>query len=1021
MKKKLLAVLSLMTLFTASVFAAGCGQTSGSSDTGASNTDSSSQLPDVSDSTGSEETPAEPSIQLNVATLSVEIYESATLTATLENSEESIVWVSSDETVAKVVDGVVTAYKEGTATITATAGEVSASCQITVTAATETPIFAELPESLTIIKSLTEELDATLTYKGNTFTMATVTFATEGGVLSVDENGVVTAVDYGTQNVVVKAFVGEEEIASKTIAVEVIEYGQLIVEIPENTLNLTVGDEGFALSAIQVQLNGGIVENPTLVAVSEDDSIAAVQDGKIIAVETGETTVTVSYVSESGKTYETTITVIATKIVEKTGVNFFVRGSSEDLASANTGTAEIEIPASIDLSTLTQVLCGEQEVAFSKDGNKLTFTNAPAGEQTYTLVTAVKDYVIEGCIYNNTISTKEEFLSWREAAGDIYAYTVLTADIDLEGAVLETASYLWLRSWLDGRSHTISNFTLKTSLVPNVHATGGFRNLQFVNVVQDCTGVTQQMKFGFITQIMYGTVENVFIMGRLQGIGDDVAHWGTVCYGFNADSVVQNVVVHLSSTSTAIHYVVGPNGGGGVVNNIHFIFDGPSAKVSAGAPENSAIYANDEALAKADFSLFSDEWTAVAGEIPYMSDYSAALENAAVTVSGEANLGQTLTFNTTSFYPLTYALGEEYTDISIEVNQVTVGEGATIDSQFNVVVTCEAVATFEKNFTFTVEKPIKNTGLTLLAKGDAALTEQNANTGNATVDLTDTEIDVSKVTEIRVGGVALDSATYSISDGKISFVNAPAGENVYTFVSTTVEYTMNICIYNYEIATKADFSAWRNTNVWKYAVLTQDIDLENEVLGAAGASAMRGILDGRGHKISNFTVSTGIVTSMQAAGGFKNISFINVTQDCTGIETASVKAIRYGFLTQTMHGTVENVYIQGKIVNVAEGISHWGMLVYNSGATAVIKNVVLDIVSDCAGANFVINTTTFKEIDNVHLNFRTTNETIGKVVITDAAATNSAVYLKDEDVAKADFALFTGIWKVEEGKLPYMD
>ena len=319
MKKKLLTVLSLVALFTASAFSVGCGSTGGTFGTSSpdnsstaplpDDSSSTAPLPDDSSSTGGDVTPTEPGIQLNAATLSVEVYESATLTATLENSEESIVWESSDEAVAKVVDGVVTAYKAGTATITATAGEVSASCQVTVTAATETPVFAELPDSLTIIKGLTEELNATLTYKGNTFTMATVSFATEGDILSVDENGVVTAVDYGTQSIIVKAFVGEEEIASKAISVEVIEYGQLIVELPENTLNLTVGDEGYALSQISVQLNGTIVENPTLAAVSEDDSIAAVQDGKIIAVGKGETTVTVSYVSESGKTYETTILV----------------------------------------------------------------------------------------------------------------------------------------------------------------------------------------------------------------------------------------------------------------------------------------------------------------------------------------------------------------------------------------------------------------------------------------------------------------------------------------------------------------------------------------------------------------------------------------------------------------------------------------------------------------------------------------------------------------------------------------
>ena len=273
------------------------------------------------------------------------------------------------------------------------------------------------------------------------------------------------------------------------------------------------------------------------------------------------------------------------------------------------------------------------------------------------------------------------------------------------------------------------------------------------------------------------------------------------------------------------------------------------------------------------------------------------------------------------------------------------------------------------------------------------------------------------VTEIRCNGVAMETSAYSISGNTITLVNAPAGENVYTFVSDTVEYVMNICVYNVAISSKAEFLAWRDVDSWKYAILTADIDLENATLSAAGAGAVRGILDGRGHKISNFTVTTGLVNTIQVAGGFKNVSFINVTQDCSSLAAP----IKYGFLTQTTSGTIENVFIQGTIINVAAGANHWGILVYNSQATAVIKNVVLDVVSDCVGANLTMNVTTFTEIDNVHLNFRSTDATYqGKVVITDATVTNSAAYASDAQLANADFSLFTGIWTVEEGMLPYM-
>ena len=50
-----------------------------------------------------------------------------------DGSTPAITWTSSESGVATVENGVVTAVSAGTATITATAGELSATCEITVT------------------------------------------------------------------------------------------------------------------------------------------------------------------------------------------------------------------------------------------------------------------------------------------------------------------------------------------------------------------------------------------------------------------------------------------------------------------------------------------------------------------------------------------------------------------------------------------------------------------------------------------------------------------------------------------------------------------------------------------------------------------------------------------------------------------------------------------------------------------------------------------------------------------------
>ena len=74
-------------------------------------------------------------IELDKTTAELEVGNEITLKATFTpegSSGEAIVWTSSDDGVATVVGGRVTAVKAGTATITATAGSLSAACDVTV-------------------------------------------------------------------------------------------------------------------------------------------------------------------------------------------------------------------------------------------------------------------------------------------------------------------------------------------------------------------------------------------------------------------------------------------------------------------------------------------------------------------------------------------------------------------------------------------------------------------------------------------------------------------------------------------------------------------------------------------------------------------------------------------------------------------------------------------------------------------------------------------------------------------------
>lgn len=273
MRKKLIVVLSLLATFALSAFgmsACGGGETSSesssnsmespidseSSDDASSDDESSdgeSSDDESSDNSSSDDDSSDdelltPSISLNKDILTVDAYTSETLTATLSNSDETIIWTSSNEEVAKVIDGKVIALGAGSATITATAGEISASCEVTVETS-EAPVFTEIPDTLSIIKNKTKTLDTEMTLGGEEFSDVTYAFTVETGEgeakVSVSEEGVISALDYGTQTVMVKAYFYGKEVASASVAVTVIEYGILITELEENKLALVIGDEGY--------------------------------------------------------------------------------------------------------------------------------------------------------------------------------------------------------------------------------------------------------------------------------------------------------------------------------------------------------------------------------------------------------------------------------------------------------------------------------------------------------------------------------------------------------------------------------------------------------------------------------------------------------------------------------------------------------------------------------------------------------------------------------------------------------
>ena len=115
-------------------------------------------------------------VSLSDSTLSFNSLTSSTLTATLTpaNTTDTLTWASSDTDVATVANGVVTAVGIGTATITATCGEQSATCSVTVANVVADPVTW-------LLGSCCPDTGYTASFSNNTKQFTAIGSYTDGG------------------------------------------------------------------------------------------------------------------------------------------------------------------------------------------------------------------------------------------------------------------------------------------------------------------------------------------------------------------------------------------------------------------------------------------------------------------------------------------------------------------------------------------------------------------------------------------------------------------------------------------------------------------------------------------------------------------------------------------------------------------------------------------------------------------------------------------------------------------------
>ena len=229
------------------------------------------------------------------------------LTLTYDGTE-SVSWSSSDTSVATVLDGTVTALKKGTAVITAAVGETTDTCAVNVLDFDASALDISVSKySIDLSKGETEKIMASISYDGQNVVGKFSYISGNEDVATVSSDGTVTANKVGQASIIVKGSFAEASV-SVIVNVNVESNIQLSVEEERIDLYYEADEQKGYVNTVTPKFtcidNGNVVENPELeyeIVDGEETDVVDVENGKIIAKNSGNTLLSVTYSNGVGE------------------------------------------------------------------------------------------------------------------------------------------------------------------------------------------------------------------------------------------------------------------------------------------------------------------------------------------------------------------------------------------------------------------------------------------------------------------------------------------------------------------------------------------------------------------------------------------------------------------------------------------------------------------------------------------------------------------------------------------------
>ena len=333
------------------------------------------------------------SVTLNVPDLTLLIGQTEKLSTSIEpenTTDQTITWTSDNEDIAKVSeDGTVTAISVGVATITATCGEVSATCKVTVNPVLASSVTLNVPD-LTLLIGQTEKLSASIEPENTTDQTITWTSNNEA-IAKVSEDGTVTAISVGV--VTITATCGEVSATCK-VTVNPIAASSVTLNVPD--LTLLIGQTEKLTATIEPENT----TDQTITWTSDNEAIAKVsEDGTVTAISVGAATITATCGEVSATCKVTVNPVVASSVtLNVEDITLFVGQSDKLMATID--------PENTTDKTIAWTCDNEAIAKVSEDGTVtaiavgVTNITATCGEVSATCKVTVNPVVASSVTLN---------------------------------------------------------------------------------------------------------------------------------------------------------------------------------------------------------------------------------------------------------------------------------------------------------------------------------------------------------------------------------------------------------------------------------------------------------------------------------------------------------------------------------------------------------------------------------------------------------------------------------------------